>query len=362
MRKIAFRLHQIIGLLCSVTIMIALITGALLIFENELTEMFNPQRYRIGKTVDASPLSYSELILALERETGETVRKISVRPDQADTWILETAESPKTKYFFNPFTGVVTDRFNYGQSFFFKVMALHRWLFVNPAGKTIMGISCILFTVVLLSGLWLWIPYSRKGLKNKLMFKKNAGKKRKLYDWHVILGFYLLPFLLIMSVTGPTWSFPWYRTMLLTICGGDAMPGSMKRGGEMKGDTKELTNEEWSNTLQFINGLPAFNEATVDLESNSEKENSVVAISVNPKNAISHKVRESYVYDSSASNMINSNIWDNLNHTTRLRYWFYALHTGSFGGMLTKWIYLFVCLFAASLPLTGFLWWNNKRR
>ncbi|MGL5786379.1 MAG: PepSY-associated TM helix domain-containing protein [Bacteroidales bacterium] len=361
MKKIAFRLHQIAGLLCSVTIMIALITGALLIFENELTELFNPQRYQIGEIQDSPPMDYSKLVSELSLETGETVRRITVRPEQTDTWILETAESPKVRYYFNPYTGKIVERFEYGSSFFFKVMALHRWLFVNPAGKTIMGVSCILFTLILISGLWLWIPYSRKGLKSKLTFKKNAGKKRKLYDWHVVLGFYLLPVLLLMSVTGPTWSFPWYRTMLLNICGGESMPGSMKKGGEMQGDTKSLTDEEWSNTLAYVKGLPAFREATLDLEGNPEKEDAIIGISVNPRNAVSHKVRESYTYHSQDQEEIKSSRWSDMNHTARLRYWFYALHTGSFGGLLTKWIYLFVCLFAASLPITGFLWWKNKR-
>ncbi|MGL5318571.1 MAG: PepSY domain-containing protein, partial [Bacteroidales bacterium] len=49
-----------------------------------------------------------------------------------------------------------------------------------------------------------------------------------------------------------------------------------------------------------------------------------------------------------------------LNRTTRLRYWFYALHVGSFAGLWSKWIYLLVCLAAATLPVTGYMWWRNK--
>jgi uncharacterized iron-regulated membrane protein len=41
----------------------------------------------------------------------------------------------------------------------------------------------------------------------------------------------------------------------------------------------------------------------------------------------------------------------------------YPIHTGSFGGVFTKIIALLVSLFAASLPVTGFLvWWGRRKK
>ena len=50
----------------------------------------------------------------------------------------------------------------------------------------------------------------------------------------------------------------------------------------------------------------------------------------------------------------------------RLRGWFYAFHTGTWGGIWTKILYSLAALIGASLPLTGYwLWWRrcmNKRK
>jgi uncharacterized iron-regulated membrane protein len=41
----------------------------------------------------------------------------------------------------------------------------------------------------------------------------------------------------------------------------------------------------------------------------------------------------------------------------------YPIHTGSVGGIFTKLIALAVSLFAASLPVTGFLiWWGRRKK
>ena len=51
----------------------------------------------------------------------------------------------------------------------------------------------------------------------------------------------------------------------------------------------------------------------------------------------------------------------------RLRGWFYAFHTGTWGGIWTKILYFLAALIGATLPLTGYyLWWkrysNKKNR
>lgn len=339
--------------------MVALITGAMLIFEQELTELFHRDRYSITASGKETPMNYAPLISSLENQTGETVKSLIMRPERGDTWIAETYESPRVRYYFNPYNGEIVEEFVYGESFFFKVMALHRWLMISPTGKTIMGISCILFSLILLSGLWLWIPKSLKGLQARLTFKKGAGAKRKLFDWHVVLGFYLTPLLLIMSVTGPTWSFPWYRTMLLNVFGAEGTYVNKSKEQKAKGaEPYQLTQEEWSRFQTYTKTLPAFNTLTFNLPESPDG----ISFRINPKGAISNKVSMNYSYNLSEGKEIKREEWNELNKTTRLRYWFFALHTGSFAGSCSKWLYLIVCLFASSLPVTGFFWWYNKQK
>ena len=43
--------------------------------------------------------------------------------------------------------------------------------------------------------------------------------------------------------------------------------------------------------------------------------------------------------------------------------WFYAFHTGSWGGMFTKIVYFLAALSGGVLPLSGYyLWWKRTHK
>ena len=81
----------------------------------------------------------------------------------------------------------------------------------KSAGK-VMGITTFVMVVILVSGIVIWIPRTRKALRNRLVVSCTKGWWRFWYDSHVSLGIYVTLFLLVMALTGLTWSFQWYRT------------------------------------------------------------------------------------------------------------------------------------------------------
>ena len=119
--------------------------------------------------------------------------------------------------------------------FFQTVRKVHRWLLDPPAakgeksvGKVIVGVTTMAMVVVLVSGLVIWIPRSRKALKARLSVSVTKGWKRFLYDSHVSIGFYCTILLLLMALTGLTWSFGWYREAAYSLTG-DMEPQAAKR-------------------------------------------------------------------------------------------------------------------------------------
>ena len=61
-------------------------------------------------------------------------------------------------------------------------------------GKMIVGVSTLLFAVVLISGIVIWWPRTRKALKNSLRISVGRGFRRFWYDLHVAGGMYALFF------------------------------------------------------------------------------------------------------------------------------------------------------------------------
>lgn len=93
----------------------------------------------------------------------------------------------------------------------------------------IVGTSTLMFVFVLISGVVVWWPRTRKALKNSLKIVANKGWRRFWYDLHVAGGMYALVFLLAMALTGLTWSFQWYRTGFYKTFGVEVQP-SMGHG------------------------------------------------------------------------------------------------------------------------------------
>ena len=110
---------------------------------------------------------------------------------------------------------------------------LHRWLLDSMTpdggifwGKMVVGVSTLMFVFVLVSGIVIWWPRTKKALKNSLKIVADKGRLRFWHDLHVAGGMYVLILLLAMALTGLTWSFPWYRAGFYKVFGVEAKQGT----------------------------------------------------------------------------------------------------------------------------------------
>lgn len=182
--------------------------------------------------------------------------------------------------------------------FFMAVRNLHRFLLMAPAqesgmtvGRVIMAAAAIAMTLILLSGLVLWWPRNTKMLRNRLTLHLHQGWRRFVYDSHVVLGFYALIFLLLMSLSGPTFSLKSYRKAALTMVGKQDQP----------------VNEK------LINHNPRH----IDFNHHA---------GVNPA-----------------------------------QFFLMGIHTGRWGGLITRIIYFLAAIIGGFLPISGYyLWWKKR--
>ena len=140
-----------------------------------------------------------------------------------------------TTYFVNPYSGEITGTSkekNGTKEFMSTMFSLHRWLLLDrikkpifkrvtnrELGSIITGTATIIFTLGCITGLIIWFPQKVRNWRQGLKVKWNAGWKRINHDLHNSLAFYALIFLLLMGLTGPQWSFEWYRNGLQKTLG-----------------------------------------------------------------------------------------------------------------------------------------------
>lgn len=111
--------------------------------------------------------------------------------------------------------------------FFRWCSALHTSLSLGSAGEMIVGIASLLMVVLVVTGYILWGDEARKlvrASRNKGEgWRRGFGKSlsvrfpNAVMGWHVAGGAYIGLLLLLMALTGLTWSFGWYAQIVYYI-------------------------------------------------------------------------------------------------------------------------------------------------
>ena len=225
MRNIFLFIHRWLGIVFGVFISVICLSGAVLIFSNELNNAAN----RISKPEGATPLTADELIEAVNHwnTTGLTFVALQMPADDRHVAQAQFAEMGRNTIAVNPYTGEVLGPS--GSAFVGFIRKLHRWLLMPPAdthggmsvGRIIVGSSAIAMTFILITGIVIWWPKNRKMLKARTTVRTDKDFRWFVYDSHVSVGIFVVIFLLIMSLTGPIFSFGWYRTAATKLAGGD---------------------------------------------------------------------------------------------------------------------------------------------
>lgn len=371
MKKIFKKIHLWLSVPFGLIISIICLTGATLVFEKELTRAGNPHLYTVEYKEGSKPLKPSEIIARISQQTGDTLKisSLQVAGNPKEAWMVSFTNAGQHQLSVNPYSGEINGWVE-GNSFFQTVRKLHRWLLDAPAqkgasstGKTIVGITTLLMVVILISGIVLWWPRTHKSLQNRLKVSCTKGSFRFWYDSHVSLGFYVTIFLLVMALTGLTWSFRWYRTGFYALFGASTEQPKQSAPAHEDNNKKEKKNEP-----ERLNYL-AWDTALAELQNRYETYGTI-QLSKNSAQVIqSGKQKgDTASFDIHTGNITEIKVYniDEQPMSNKMKGLIYSLHTGQWGGMLTRIIYFLSAFIGGILPLTGYYLWikriNRKHR
>ena len=231
MRSLFRDVHLWLSVPFGIILVLICFSGAMLVFEDEVTRWAKPHLYRVepGPGPRISPDEAAALVAAT-LPGDVTVRGVKTYDEAGRSYHVNLSKPKRAAVFVHPYTGEILGRYE-RLPFFQTMFRLHRWLLGSrPAdggiywGKLVVGVSTLLFVFVLLTGLLLWWPRTKKALCNSLKITLRHGWPRFWYGWHVAGGMYALLLLLLMALTGLSWSFGWYREWVYGLLGTDARP------------------------------------------------------------------------------------------------------------------------------------------
>ena len=382
-RKLFRKLHLWLSLPFGLIIMTTCLTGALLVFEKEITELVRHDSYTIPVRKTQS-LSLQSLLERVARETPDSVQitSVTIPSDFRRAYTVGLSKPRRAGVLVDPYTGKIV-----GQSgrlpFFTTVRELHRWLLdsMKPEaegifwGRVIVGTSTLLFVFILLTGLFLWWPKKLKGVGKRLKISLRQGRQRLFYDLHTVGGVYVFVLLLAMAMTGLTWSFEWYRTGFYKVFGAEMAEGGKGDKGDKgpkKDKSKDAPREEgaeqaklpasyiyWEEVVEYV-----IEVSEADYPEITVKDGEVEVPLAGLGNS---RAADSFRFDKKTGQVTEYKAYREAKRDKKLRGWIYSVHTGAWGGLFTRICYVLAALFGASLPLTGYYIfyqrkWGKKRK
>ena len=393
--KIFFRrIHLYLSLAAGIPILIACLTGAILVFEKDLEKAFNQDRYYVEVTGNRLPLE--ELKSAAMQAfpgTKLTGAKVYAAADRSVELSMSPAQQEKTEskkeapaqsskgaeqkgpkgqqagrghggpppgftVFVDPYSGQVLEKYSYRETFFFQVMALHRWLLGgnDSVGKWIMGVATFIFMFILITGIILWWPRTQKIMLQRLRIKKDAGFKRLNHDLHIVLGFYSAILLLIFAFTAMSWSFEWFNKSLYSITKSSPNPPEAPKSKKLE----SAATIDLDHALAAAQGVYSSAEF-YQVAAPKDPTESFTVSALLPD--APHENATSTVYvDQFNGTVLGSMPFAERNSGQKARSFIKPLHTGSIWGMPSKIVAFVICVLGVSFPVTGFIMWRNRTR
>ena len=340
----------------------------MLVFENEVMELVRHELYYVKK-VETVSLPVDRLLEEVELMLPDSVSVtgINVFSDPERAWQVNLSKPRRAFMYVDQYTGEIKGKYE-RPAFFVTMFRLHRWLLDSMKadggvfwGKMIVGVSTLLFVVVLISGIVIWWPRTRKALKNSLRISVGRGFRRFWYDLHVAGGMYALFFLLAMALTGLTWSFGWYRTGFYKVFGvevqqGGAHGGVTRRGG--KGGDQSGKNV--SHSSSYVCWQQVYEQLALNNPGYKQITLSDGAANVSFNTFGNQRASDRYKFNPHSGKIDKVVLYKDAEKAGKIRGWIYSVHVGSWGGMLTRLLTFIAALIGATLPLTGYYLWIKR--
>lgn len=396
MKKIFRKIHLWLSVPFGLIITLVCFSGAMLVFENEVNEWFRRDLYYV-ETVKESPLPMDKLLekVATTLPDSVSVTGVSISSDPGRAYQVSLSKPRRASLYVDQYTGEVKGK-SERSGFFMFMFRMHRWLLdsMNPGnegifwGKMIVGVSTLLLVFVLISGIVIWWPRTRKALKNSLKITATKGWRRFWYDLHVAGGMYALIFLLAMALTGLTWSFPWYRTAFYKVFGVEvqqrAAQGHEQKSDAQKRDTKLAAHREKKREGNEVqkgerSGRPENNHSDMysvtspfvywqeiyDKLGRQNPEYKQISISSGTASVSfnrfgNQRASDRYSFNTDNGEFTETSLYQHQDKSGKIRGWIYSVHVGNWGGMFTRILTFIVALLGAALPLTGYYLWIKR--
>lgn len=357
MRAAALWLHRYLGLALGAVLLASGLSGAWIVFGKSVDASLNAGLLRVEPQAGRAPL---EQVLAAARQAAPGLEAKTVFiPEQPDLALEIWFRGTDLRAYVDPYSGALKGTRRAGDSVNGFLLDLHMHLLSGKTGEQLMGWVGLGALALCLAGLWLWWP-RRGGLGKALGVKWGASPYRVWRDLHKLAGAALCLFMLLGAGTGAALALHDELTEPLL----EALTGQgTRRKPPASRPPATAAAPSLSAMLQQASRLyPDGRITRVGLPSRPDE---AVQVRMRLPGEVHQYGRTFLWFDRHDGALLRQDNALQANLATRLQNWLYPLHTGSYGGLATRWLQLAAGLAMALLSLSG-VWlfcrgWRARR-
>jgi uncharacterized iron-regulated membrane protein len=383
-------MHLWVGIPCALFLFIICLTGTIYVFNREIIQWVDGDKFHVSAPADAHPLPMATLVSFLEKEQkGLTTTAVTIPSSKTQAWTFSMqgkesgkkgekgnmAKNPKAKprtwnFLVNPYNGRVQgDAQSTSYAFFNTILQLHRWLLISnhDIGAAITGTAAILMIFLQISGIILWLPAKLKSWKNRRAWKQGFGikfaatPKRLNFDLHKAVGFYTFLFITIMALTGPAMAFDWYKAGFSRALG--VQPVKKGADNELISGVASDTARSLAIETALAKSDELFNYDGITRVTLPKNATGVFNIQKTKEGFFASAAIDRVSLDQYTGGIVKLDRFSDKTLGQKIVTSIKPIHTGELFGTLSKILYFIASLLATSLPVTGIIiWWGRRNK
>lgn len=354
LKNILRPVHLFLGLLSGVVVFIISITGAIYCFEKPIRNFLYSDILKVNNQQLATRTLNEQLQAVVKKYPQKTVKILVTKKDK--NWNTEVHFYQGGLAYVNPCTLEVMEASHIKNDFLSVALKMHKSLYLGKFGKLLISVSTLIFFFMLISGLILWWPVTKKLFFSKIKIFKSTNYFKRVYDLHNVLGFYAFWILIWIAFTGVNWSFGVVNRAMRSIIN----PQVENTAGQITFSYFDTTSTPLNNTGNFVQKrYPESNEQFIFLS----KENSLPQrVFINYKGSGFFNKQDKLFFDTQTGETVKETKYSNSNTGYKYLASQKQIHTGEILGLFGQCLAFLGSLIGASLPITGFLMWYEKRK
>ena len=346
-KNFIFSIHSIAGLTSGLFILLMSISGAALVFHEDVDRTQAPSVADFSNTAYSVDKSYAALQQHYPTaQINNCVLPLGLTGAIAFT-IYDSSYKTGTaplQVFLEPQHGNILKARGSNDTVMSWLSKFHNSFHLGKTGEWLLGFFALIFLVSIITGLVLF----RKNIVAVLLFKKAVYKKNNL---HQLIGVYALLFNLMIAVTGFWMQRYIFKKEFYAV---DNYTPVLKTSPSLSFKFDSAYTKVKKQYTDFT--------AYVIYFAQSNKGKTAVYGSRSSNAYIHSKKFADAIFLDSAGSIAKTRFVNEISDNDRYDITNSQLHMGRFGGMGIKIIYFFFGLSGALLSITGFLLWWRRRK